>query len=451
MMSTGPAGRWLFAAVLSIAAVLRIAACVLWSNDLGGDPDAYRDLAERFAAGAGFVTFDGRPTAFRPPVYPLLLAAVLWAGRLGIAALHVALGVGTVALTASLGSRLRLGRLALLAALFVAIDPLLLRYTPRVMTEVTCAFLAVLVLWIASTGRQSFWLGVSFGIVALSRPTFWVFGAFVAAVWIFRRLVERRRRHEEPGDEEPGDGERGDRHSPWRVAAGLLLVAAPWGIRNAIELGRPVLTTTHGGYTLLLANNPVFWQEVVVDGAAAWEGASLHDWQQSLEGQMTDHGLETEIERDRWQRDRALEHIRDQPGLFLRSIVYRVERLWSLAPVGPEAASIPAGVRWSVGGFYLLVHLLALLGAVRLAHAAWQNRRPITSHPPAWWPLLLLIAAFVAVHAVYWTDARMRAPLVPAVALLAARGAENSKHRLRHPKQTGSPKDQNGSQSSSPA
>jgi hypothetical protein len=30
---------------------------------------------------------------------------------------------------------------------------------------------------------------------------------------------------------------------------------------------------------------------------------------------------------------------------------------------------------------------------------------------------------FTAVHAVYWSDMRMRAPLMPFVALLAARGA----------------------------
>ena len=34
---------------------------------------------------------------------------------------------------------------------------------------------------------------------------------------------------------------------------------------------------------------------------------------------------------------------------------------------------------------------------------------------------LLLIAAFVLVHLVYWTDARMRAPIMPAVAILAVR------------------------------
>ena len=45
------------------------------------------------------------------------------------------------------------------------------------------------------------------------------------------------------------------------AAAGLLLSTAllpllPWAIRNKMRLGDPVFTTTHGGYTLALANNP---------------------------------------------------------------------------------------------------------------------------------------------------------------------------------------------------
>src|SRR5687767_4464704 len=123
-------------AVVLLAAGLRFAACTVWSDDLTRDPDAYRAHAERLAAGEGYVAPDGRPTAFRPPLYAILLAGYAWAGPAGIALLQVALGVGTVALTASLGRRLGLGRWSLFAAALVAADPLLLRYTPQVMTEV---------------------------------------------------------------------------------------------------------------------------------------------------------------------------------------------------------------------------------------------------------------------------------------------------------------------------
>ena len=60
----------------------------------------------------------------------------------------------------------------------------------------------------------------------------------------------------------------------------------------------------------------------------------------------------------------------------------------------------------------------------------------------AWRPVLVLIVSFTAVHSIYWADMRMRAPLVPAIALLAAAGLsfnrdpkeidENRQPRERH-------------------
>ena len=41
---------------------------------------------------------------------------------------------------------------------------------------------------------------------------------------------------------------------------------------------------------------------------------------------------------------------------------------------------------------------------------------------PGWAPPLLLILALTAVHAVYWSNLRMRAPVMPMVAALAAVG-----------------------------
>jgi len=44
-----------------------------------------------------------------------------------------------------------------------------------------------------------------------------------------------------------------------------------------------------------------------------------------------------------------------------------------------------------------------------------------------------LILSLTAVHAFYWSDMRMRAPLVPAIALLAASGVEPWIVRARRP------------------
>ena len=43
----------------------------------------------------------------------------------------------------------------------------------------------------------------------------------------------------------------------------MTAVLAPWAVRNALVLGEPVWTTTHGGYTLALANNEVYYRDVL--------------------------------------------------------------------------------------------------------------------------------------------------------------------------------------------
>ena len=479
-------------AILLLAAGLRTAACFHWSDDLTRDPDAYAAYAERWATTAGFLSPDGQPTAFRPPLYPLMLVPIeRMAAPWGVAVMHVALGIATVVLTASLGRRLGLGNWSLLAALVVACDPLLLRYTPQVMTEVTCAFLAVCVLWLAAE-RRSFSLGIAFGLAVLARPTFWAFGTLVAIVWARNLFVAWRTRTslptlraDERNDISPQRQQGAHVRSTVLILAGVALVVMPWAVRNAVVLGRPILTTTHGGYTLLLANNPVFWNEVVNGPPdATWSGESLAAWQQSLEVDMAKDGItpDDELARDRWMKDRAITNIREQPGMFLQSIVYRTLRLWDVAPM---SSTLPRPIRWSVTAFYIAVFGLAIAGLIRtIASTGWTNllfgpplhwgegsgvrgvhRRtsalatdpmnasnegqPISGQPQTasltpgpsspgeggrgegavWYPVLLLILAFTTVHAVYWTDTRMRAPLVPAVALLAARAFVNEPDR----------------------
>ncbi|MBX6316456.1 MAG: dolichyl-phosphate-mannose-protein mannosyltransferase, partial [Isosphaeraceae bacterium] len=97
-----PSDRFALAAVLALAIAARLAVMVPAAGRPLGDPDNYLPLARALAEGRGF-TLDGRPTAYRPPLYPLVLAPLIGLGRyvgLGILALHLALGLGTVALTA---------------------------------------------------------------------------------------------------------------------------------------------------------------------------------------------------------------------------------------------------------------------------------------------------------------------------------------------------------------
>ena len=63
------------------------------------------------------------------------------------------------------------------------------------------------------------------------------------------------------------------------MVAAAVATLAPWALRNARALGEPVWTTTHGGYTLALANNPTYYDEVL-DGppGAVWSGPNQRRW-----------------------------------------------------------------------------------------------------------------------------------------------------------------------------
>ena len=431
--------RALFA-VLALGVALRLGILALQSEHLQHDTDAYLAIAGQFASGNGFAGIGGSPTAYRPPLYPLLLAAVLalGGGTTAIGVVQVVLGALTVWLAYEIGRKLVPGRGALIASGIVAVDPLLVQYTVFTMTEVLCAFLVSLLLLVSYSrieARRHLLVGVVFGLSALARPTMWSFGGLVLMYWIVARVVRHRGFLK-------GRLTGTVREVPWGLLIGTAVIVAPWGVRNLVVFGKPILTTTHGGYTLLLGNNPVFYREVVAaPWGTTWSHQSREAWRSSLDRKMAAHDppIVSETEADAWMYRQARENITAEPGLFVRSCWLRFRRFWNIVPLeaavepirgawmqlcgragseewcGSTANGVVASVRWGVGGFYVLVTGGMVAGLVRLGRAEWRR----------WMPLVLLIASFTLVHLFYWSNTRMRAPLVPVIALLAARGVSS--------------------------
>jgi hypothetical protein len=358
------------------------------------DPDNYLAIARALVEGSGFA-IDGRPTAYRPPLYPLLLAP--FAGALGaradwgVAALHLVLSAGTIVLTA-LAARAwwHSPPVGLFAAAVVACDPVLVAQARSVMTETLAAFLFAAVLAALITpGKWGIGLGGLFlGLSALCRPSAW------PVVWVvaLASVVAR------PGSSR----ERLGRGCSLLVIP--LVVAAPWALRNALVFGEPVWTTTHGGYTLFLANNPVYYDEVVRGPAGAvWSGDNQWLWWDSVN--RSTRGM-TEPQADRALLAQAVRVIATRPGDFSLATVARLGRFWGLAP----AAAVYSGP----------LRLLAALWTAPLwaAFLAGLVRRETWDWPRVSAPAVVI--GLCLVHSVYWTDQRMRAPIVPAVAVVAA-------------------------------
>ena len=380
--------------VLSLALLLRAAMLVPGFGGLN-DPDRYLPLARSLAYGHGFCLESGRPTAYRPPLYPIILTPIiaLFGDSLpwGIAALHLGLGLATVALTYLTARRWGLGSgRATIAACIVAFDPVALIWTRSVMTETLAAFLvAGCLAALTLPGRAGLIVGgLVFGLTSLCRPSLLPGAALYGAAIL---LIG------------PGDSKR--RWIDLAVfSTAAILPLIPWAARNAVRLGEPVWSTTHGGHTFALANNPVYYADVV-DGppGAVWTGANQAAWFVSL-GKETS-GM-TEPRADRLMRDLGWRTVREQPRSFLRASIARLGRFWGIAPSG---AVYPTWLR--VATALWTVPLWAALAIGLCRRTTW--RVPRIAAP-------LVIVALTAVHAVYWTDMRMRVPIIPAIGLVAA-------------------------------
>ncbi|GEM_PF-389340 len=402
--------------LLVVACALRIAVIVWRFDELSVDRDRYGTIARNLVNGEGFCTEPGRPTAFRPPLYPVLLAACRSIdGVTLVAAFHVLLGTVTVGMTWYLAQRLGFASNArLVAAVLVAVDPLLLLYSTQLMTETLFTFLVtglLLSLQHVSGSRQAAIAGMFFGLAALCRPTIWAFAVLavtVSGIGFLRHRAARRPVF-------PGASRR--LAAIFALSAGVII--SPWVVRNLVVLDHPIVMTTHGGYTLLLGNNPVFYAEVVARPEnPVWQKDSLSVWQESLETQLeSGESRLNERERSSQLQAMAYEWIRNHPREFLACASLRLRRLWSPGPENVHGISPMIAV--TVRSYYLLVFLLCLVGLAR-HRGAWRDFR--------------LSAAFVVsltlLHSVYWANARMRAPAIPVISVFAAAAFSSARRSL---------------------
>ncbi len=402
--------------LLILIAVVALAArfAVIWPR-IGGavdDPDHYVDLAHSIMRSHTFAFID-KPTAYRPPLYPLLLAPFVESGHgkpsgpllskttdltWPIAIFHLLLGAGT-AIFASIAAR-RFGmssRSVLIVGLIIAFDPLLVIQSRSIMTETLAAFLVSWAIAAAARGgtRSAIETGFVLGLAALCRPSL-LAGSAVAMLFL--------------AGTGPGLWRR--RISETLILGSMILVTLlPWAIRNRLVFGEFVWTTTHGGYTFALANNPDYYRDVLNGPpGSVWDETKQRGWALEI-SQLTD-GL-SEPAADRRLTESGWRMLRKRPHDFLRASIARIGRFWAVAPspsvYGPMTRL--AAASWNIPLF-----LLAIIGLAR--GKSWR------------WPLAIIPAIAIGlsvVHCLYWTDMRMRAPMIPGIALAVGLGLSGSK------------------------
>jgi 4-amino-4-deoxy-L-arabinose transferase-like glycosyltransferase len=198
-----------------------------------GDPYHYGEIA-RGLVERGF----DKVTRRAAMLYTHVLAIIYWSGGTDRVAqmLHCLFHTGTSMLVFLMGRRLFNVRTGLLAGLFTALHPMLLRYVPDLHTETMLVFVATLTVWctIRFYDRPTVTNGVLLGAVGMLATltkgvVLPIVIAFVA-VWFIRDL----RKH--------GPSVKATA-SALAIVVTMAVIVAPWTYRNYRVSGRFVLLT----------------------------------------------------------------------------------------------------------------------------------------------------------------------------------------------------------------
>lgn len=376
----------------------------------GDEPDYHR-IAAGIAAGKGFLSPEGEPTARRPPLYPILLAglyAVTGPNPDAARAANVALGCVIVLLVYSLAARLFSKAVGLLAAALAAVNPSLIYLSALIMTENLYVVLLLLLLlclageYRASRAAAGRWIagGALAGLSYLARPTSLLLALTVAAA----PLVFGH----------GGFAKRLARSAAFLVVAALVVV--PWGARNHARLGAWVFSTTHGGITFYESNNRLVYDVPAFHGTVVGSREHLPGW-----GELAPL-RELEFDRAAWKMGK--DFVRENMGLLPRMAAWKLQRFWRLRSdlnlsaatgrlmrgKGGRAARIVGGI--DIGLAYSAIVIPLFILGLALTARRWRS--------------LLLLYAVVVVHAlvalVFHGSLRARMPIEPVMAIFASSG-----------------------------
>lgn len=392
----GPRLGALVLAVFILAAVPRLA--VVWTGwaRYASDTGSYVVAAESLIAGRGYTDGTGKPYSWRPPTYPLFLAAVFGVAGNSLRPVEVTQALLAAAVIAGLAvwvaRRYGRGR-GTAAGILLALDPLLIPVPAFVLTEALGTLLVVGIVICLERGLATrragplLLAGLLGGAAALNTPiTLLLIPWLLLTAWVIRS----------------------PRRPDWRSAALALsltvLCVGAWTTRNMIAKGQAVVVRDNGFASLVWATTEYDFNWVPYPSDPEW--AAL---ERKLKALTAGH---TAGEAHAIFLRAALQNFRDHPFLVLKRVAKGTAWFWIEVP-GQQALGPRPWLRWLTLAFHA-GQLLAFLSALALT---WRTGR--LREWALWLSTILYFALFLSLM---WPIPRYYVPLLPVMDIFIVAG-----------------------------
>lgn len=388
-------------AIVIFAAVIRVAWSLLIPVAPVSDGVAYSTFAQNLLLHGTFGWEPQSPTAFWPPGTTFLHVAALYLlgnSPLSLVALNILVSLGVVVVGARIAHRCFGARVAVVTALLLSIWPTLIMYSTVLASEMIFLLFSLIALdcWRVEHRKRAFGLavvaGLALGFASLVRPQALLLPFIFAAGHL---LVDRASR----------SSLRQQISFAVIVTTVMLLVVAPWTLRNHLVFSEFVPVSTNGGVTLWMGNAP------------------------GTDGQYLDipphYAALPEVERSRAMGAEAKRIILDDPFAFVQRAAVKAFRLYGNESIGvvwnERGVSDVLGQGWlgpmknAARAFWYVLLLFAVIGAYDLVLG-----RGIRAGVGL--PVVLMILYFTAIHMVVKAQDRYHLAFAAQIAMLSALG-----------------------------
>jgi 4-amino-4-deoxy-L-arabinose transferase-like glycosyltransferase len=395
-----PNNRKLLIGILLCGLILRMCAVMWFDPPAFSDDKDYKEIARNVAEGKGYL-FEGKPTAYRTPGYPLFIAGMYTLfgySEYPVRILQVFLDLGSCFLLFLLGKKFFSERVGLLATGILALFPAQILYACQFMTETSFTFLLLLIVWLVAsdestrTTQHTIVIGVFIGLAILIRST-------AALLPLIILLVQWKL----------GYSLRKNLLGLGFITTTALIVISPWLVHNYATFHR-ISITSNTGVNFWIGNH---------SGAGGSYSFPKND--NPLEGIGDDY------ERSDLGMKLGKEFITAHPGEYSMLLAKKFAHFWSAdywlmmtfhpfpdAKDYPNAATLFSKMNpwllWSIHLPFILILLAGTFGLV--CYAARENKIIFI--------LRSVILYWLAVHLAFYAGARYRFPIVPFFILAAA-------------------------------